>query len=96
MSHKIEAKPFGGQAYSREDMMKMDQVVLGALLRERVHHNIEVPLYPTLLKWKGNPILSFGLQAQLVFDVWHERGFLLDTIDIEWVNKNISKICVNI
>jgi len=86
----MEAKPFGGKAYSREDMMEMDQVVLGALLRERVHHNIEVPLYPTLLKWKGNPISSFGLQAQLVFDVWRERGFLLDTPDIEWVNKYIS------
>ena len=90
MSHKIEAKPFGGKSYSRADMMKMDQAVLGALLRERVHHNIEVPLYPTLLKWKGNPISSFGLQAQLVFDVWIERGFLLDTPDIEWVSKYLS------
>lgn len=90
MPYKVEAKPFGGQAYSKEDLMKLEQEVLGALLRERVHHNIEVPLYPTLLKWKGNPILSFGLQAQLVFDVWRERGFLLDTPDIEWVNKYIS------
>lgn len=90
MKHKIEAQPFGGKSYSRADMVKMDQVVLGALLRERVHHNIEVPLYPTLLKWKGNSISSFGLQAQLVFDVWIERGFLLDTPDIQWVSKYLS------
>ncbi len=89
MLHDITVKPFGGQSYNREDMIEMDKVVLGALLRERVHHNIEVPLYPTLLKWKGNPIPSFGLQAQMVFDVWCDRGFLVDTPDINWVNKNI-------
>jgi len=85
-----EVKPFGGRAYSREDMMKMDKVVLGGLLRERVHHNIEVPLYPTLLKWKGNSIPSFGKQAQLVVDVWTERNFPLDTPDMKWVKTNLE------
>lgn len=90
MSANIEVKPFGGKSYTREDMMEMDKVVLGGLLRERVHHNIEVPLYTTLLKWKCNPILSFGLQAQTVFDIWCERGFSLDTPDLEWANNYIA------
>jgi nitroreductase len=85
-----EVKPFGGRAYNREDMMKMDKVILGGLLRERIHHNIEVPLYPTLLKWKGDPMPSFGRQAQIVFDIWAERGFSLDTPDMRWANQYIK------
>ena len=79
--------PFGGPGYSKEDLMKMDLAPLRALLHERTHHNIEVPLYPTLLKWKGNPIPTFGLQAQIVFDVWKERGFTEDAPDIDWVKR---------
>jgi len=83
-------KPFGGRAYNKQDMMEMDKTVLGGLLRERVHHNIEVPLYPTLLKWKGNSIPSFGKQAQLAVEVWRERGFPMDTPDMKWALENIE------
>ncbi len=76
--------------YTIDDMMKMGPVLLGGLLRERTHHNIEVPFYPTLLKWKGKPISGFGEQAQLVFDVWRERGFPEDTPDIQWVKKYLA------
>lgn len=76
--------------YTREDLMKMEPVCLRALLRERTHHNIEVPLYPTILKWKGKAISSFGEQAQLVFDVWRSRGFVEDAPDIEWVRKYLA------
>ena len=54
-----EVKPFGSRIFRREDLMNLDPVILRALLRERTHHNIEVPLYPTLLKWKGKPISTF-------------------------------------
>ena len=76
--------------HTKEDLMMMEPEVLGAVLRERVHHMIEVPLYPTLLRWKGRPIKTFGAQAQLVFDVWKERGLPLDRPDIEWVNQYIE------
>jgi nitroreductase len=76
--------------YTKEDMMQMEPVALGALLRERTHHTIEVPLYPTLLKWTGHPISSFGNEAQTVFNVWRERGFSEDTPDIEWVKKYLA------
>lgn len=79
----------GGIRYTQEDLMQMDAVVLRALLRERVHHNVEVPLYGTLLKGKGKPIAGFGQQAQKVFDVWRERRLTEDAPDIEWVKDNL-------
>jgi nitroreductase len=81
--------------YTKEDMMKMEPVALGALLRERTHHTIEVPLYPTLIKGQVKPIGSFGVEAQAVFDIWQERGLPEDTPDIEWV-KNYIKIAESI
>ena len=55
--------------YTKEDLMKLEPDVLAGVLRERIHHNVEVPLYPTLLRWKDKPIETFGDQAQLAFDV---------------------------
>ena len=80
----------GGITYSKADLEKMDQVLLRALLRERIHHNIEVPLYPTLLRDNNRPIESFGLQAQRVFDVWKKRGLSLNDPDIEWAKEYLA------
>jgi nitroreductase len=76
--------------YGSDDLMKLEAEVLGGILRERVHHMIEVPLYPTLLRWKGRAIPNFGEQAQLVFDVWHERGLPEDTPDMDWVKRHLT------
>lgn len=76
--------------HSREDLARMPPEVLGAVLRERVHHMIEVPLYPTLLRWKGKPIKGFGAQAELVFDVWQRRGLREDRADIQWAKHYID------
>ncbi len=76
--------------YTKEDLMQMDPVSLRALLHERTHHTIEVPLYPILLKEKGEPIKGFGRQAQLVLDVWRERGFTEDEDDIQWVKRYLA------
>lgn len=90
MTQISRVTPFGGASYSKEDLMTMDPTLLRALLRERIHHNVEVPLYTTLLKWKGNPIRTFGLQAQMVFDTWKERGLTEDAPDIEWVKEYLA------
>lgn len=76
--------------YTRDDLMKMDCKSLAALLRERTHHTIEVPLYPLLLKEEGGHSATFGEQAQLVFDVWRERGFPEDGPDILWVKRYLE------
>jgi nitroreductase len=76
--------------YTEEELMKMEPVSLGGLLRERTHHKVEVPLYPTLLKWKGRPIEGFGREAQIVYDVWHKKGLPEDTPDLIWVKKYLD------
>jgi nitroreductase len=85
-----EVRPAGGPAYRKVDLMNMDSVSLKGLLRERTHHNIEVPLYTTLLKWKGLPIPTFGLQAQLTYDIWHERNLPENGPDMEWIKEHLA------
>ena len=87
MEKKTKIQFFGGPGYEKEDLMKMDPELLRALLRERVHHNIEVPFYSLIRKWDGQSKPNFGLQAQLVFDVWKERGLNEVDEDIVWVKE---------
>jgi len=89
MGSKTEIR-YAFKEYSRADLMDLPHEALGGVLRERVHHMIEVPLYPTLLKGKGKAIPNFGEQAQMVFDVWRERGLPEDTPDITWVKRNLA------
>lgn len=76
--------------FTRKELMALAPEVLAGVLRERVHHNVEVPLYPVLRRWKGKPIATFGNQAQLVFDVWRARGLPEDTPDIEWAKRYLA------
>ena len=76
--------------FTREDLMTLDPDVLGGVLRERIHHNIEVPLYPVLRAWPERVLRNFGNQAQFVFDVWHERGLPEDTPDIDWAKRYLA------
>ena len=75
---------------TRDDLMQLEPEVLAGVLRERIHHNVEVPLYPVLRSWKGKPIGSFGDQAQLVFDVWRERELPEDTPDLDWAKRYLA------
>lgn len=86
---EIKVTWMGGE-YTRADLLKMDPIELRGLMHERTHHGIEVPLYPTLLKWKGKPITGFGEEAQLCYDVWRARGFNDYAPDIAWVKKYLS------
>jgi nitroreductase len=76
----------GGDPYTREDLMKMDPVCLRALYRERVHHTIEVEIYPVLLGQKKLP-KDFGLQTELILDVWKARGYPDEDEDFQWGKK---------
>ncbi|UCC40724.1 MAG: nitroreductase family protein [Candidatus Aminicenantes bacterium] len=75
--------------YTREDLMKMDPVCLRALFRERIHHTIEVDIYPVLLgkkKIRG----KLGLQPQLILDAWKNRGLPDDDTDFEWGKRYLE------
>ena len=75
--------------YTRNDLMAMEPVCLRALFRERVHHTIEVELYPILVGRKKMP-KNFGLQAELILDVWQARKFPEDDEDLQWCKKYID------
>jgi nitroreductase len=75
--------------YTREDLMAMDPVCLRALFRERVHHTIEVDIYPILLGQK-KARLHIGKEPEMILDVWRERGFPEDEADWEWGKSYIN------
>ncbi|HER23502.1 MAG TPA: hypothetical protein ENO17_00330 [Candidatus Atribacteria bacterium] len=87
MSKETKIQFLGGPIYEQEDLKEMDSELLRALLRERIHHNIEVPFYSLIKKWNGEAKPNFGLQAQLVFDVWKERKLTEDDEDILWAKE---------
>lgn len=72
-----------GGHYTKDDLMKMDPALLRALFRERIHHTIEVLIYPVLLGRRQVPP-AFGLQPQLIYEVWKERGFPDGDPDFMW------------
>ncbi len=75
--------------YTRDDLMIMDPVCLRALFRERIHHAIEVDLYPIILgKKRMKPTL--GKEPELILDVWRKRGFPENEPDIEWGKTYIA------
>ncbi len=90
MSEDRKLKVFGGPTYGMDDLLKMDEHLLRALLRERIHHNIEVPFYSLLAKGVEKAIPSFGSDAQLVYDVWLERKLNTQDPDIKWAAEYIA------
>lgn len=87
---KIVVKPFGSPGFSRVDLMSMEPELLRALLRERVHHTIEVPLYSILAKGQHHAISNFGNQPEIILEVWQERGLPEDEPDIQWAIENVN------
>ena len=77
------------EPYTRDDLMEMEPSLLRSLLRERTHHSIECELYPILLGRKDLP-QSFGLQVELILDVWQERGLSMEGDDFDWVMENVE------
>lgn len=75
--------------YTKDDLMQMDPVCLRALFRERIHHTIEVRIYPILLGEKKMPP-SFSRQPKMILNVWRERGFPEDDPDIVWGKRYIE------
>jgi nitroreductase len=67
----------------------MDPVCLRALFRERVHHTIEVHLYPFLHEGKALPP-DFGCQAKLILEVWRERGLSEVGPDLDWGKRYLG------
>lgn len=79
----------GGVDYTKEQIWEWDEVTLRGALHERTHHGIEVPIYPTVLRWQGKPIENFGSDAELLLEVWREKGYPEDE-DIKWTERYLE------
>jgi len=76
-------KVFG---YTREELLKLDPIVLRAIIRERVHHTIEVFLY-RILAGKMKPPRDFGGVVRYLLEIWRERGLPMDAPDLQWAER---------
>lgn len=69
--------------------MAMDISGLRALLHERTHHTIEVPLYRILNRKIRKPN-NFGLQVKILLGIWKNRGLSTNTPDLQWSMRYIE------
>jgi nitroreductase len=81
-----EQKIYG---YNREQLMKVDPVILRTFIHERTHHGIEVLIYRILAGKKRKP-RNFGWQAKLLLEVWKERGLPIDAPDLQWSARYVE------
>lgn len=81
-----ETRVFG---FSRADLMKMDPMVLRAIIRERTHHTIEVLIY-RILKGKMKIPKSFGETVRFLLEIWKERRLPMDMPDLKWSQKYLE------
>lgn len=90
MAEEIRTARIGGEDYTAQDLQGFDEVTLRGALHERTHHGIEVPIYPTILRWQGRAIPGFGRDAQLLFEEWQRRGYSETDDDIVWVKRYLD------
>ena len=75
--------------FSKADLMKMDPMVLRAIIHERTHHTIEVLIY-RILKGKMKISESFGETVRFLLKIWKERKLPTDMPDLEWAQKYLD------
>jgi len=69
--------------------MEVEPAVLRAIIHERTHHTIEVNIYRIMAGKRGlSP--EFGKTAELLLEIWKERGLPTDRPDIEWCLRYID------
>jgi len=75
--------------FSRDDLMKMDPVILRGIIRERTHHTIEVLIY-RILKGKMKVPESFGETVRFLLEVWKKRRLPTDAPDLKWAQNYLD------
>jgi nitroreductase len=74
------------RGHPEEELMQMDPVPLRALLRERTHHTIEIPIYG-ILQGKDRAPKDFGWQVRFLLDIWRKRGLPVEAPDLQWAQE---------
>jgi nitroreductase len=85
---KLEKDPkvFG---FSKDDLMKMDPMVLRAIIHERTHHTIEVSIY-RILNGKMKAPKTFGETVSFLLEVWKKRKLSMDAPDLRWAQSYLN------
>jgi nitroreductase len=81
-----EQKIYG---YNRDQLLKIESVILRTFIHERTHHGIEVLIYRILAGKKKKP-QNFGWQAKLLLEVWKERGLPVEAPDLQWSARYVE------
>jgi len=73
----------GIASLSREELLTMPADLLRTIVRERVHHTVELQLYHAI--YEGRSLKpEFGNIARRYLSIWEERGLPKDYPDIQW------------
>jgi nitroreductase len=69
--------------FTIDQLRTTDPDLLRAIIREKAHHTVELPLYAFLFAEKKAPE-RMGYSLAKLLDIWHERGLPEDKEDIRW------------
>jgi len=71
---------------TKEELMKLPPDLLRTVVRERVHHTVELQLYHAI--YEGRKLKpEFGNIAKRYLKIWEERNLPKDYPDIQWCYK---------
>jgi len=82
-------KGFKVLGFLKDDLMRMDPLVLRALIHERTHHTIEVLIYK-ILKSKKKVPESFGETVRFLLSVWKKRKLSMNAPDLKWAQNYLD------
>jgi nitroreductase len=83
------SEQFKVHGYTVDDLMDMSKDNLRAVFHERTHHTIEVYIY-RILNGSYEMPEDFGVVAAKLLQIWKDRGFSIDSPDIQWCIKYID------
>ncbi|MCL5257287.1 MAG: nitroreductase family protein [Chloroflexi bacterium] len=75
--------------YSHDNLMKVDETVLRAMIRERTHITVEQKLYRAIAKGKPLPA-NTGATVRKLLAAWNERGLPTDAPDFVFVKATLD------
>jgi nitroreductase len=69
--------------FTQEQLLQIDPQLLLAIIREKAHSSVEVPLYQAIYTRKKLPV-QFGRQLRNLLEIWKQRNLPDDRDDLNW------------
>ena len=86
---KIETYRIRNVELTKEDLLFLDKDILRALIHERAHHTVEVPIYP-ILEGKRKAPPNFGNELKILLEIWKERKLPMDGPNMKWAKRYLD------